>query len=81
MAMPVFFHCYPRESEEPAEGIRFSGHNRLEWILNQVEDDTPKKADLRQRIIVVDSVARPQLRNPWNCLPKTQVSANTKVDV
>jgi len=23
----------------------------------------------------------PQLKNPSNCLPKTQVSANTKVDV
>ena len=31
--------------------------------------------------LVVDIVARPQLKNPCNCLPKTQVSANTKVDV
>jgi hypothetical protein len=29
----------------------------------------------------VDDVTGPQLKNPSNCLPKTQVSANTKVDV
>ncbi len=31
--------------------------------------------------IFVCSVTGPQLRSPCNCLPKTQVSANTKVDV
>ena len=31
--------------------------------------------------LLVDSVAGPQLKNPCNCLPKTQVCANTKVDV
>ncbi len=40
-----------------------------------------KKADPSKSVIVVDSVTGPQLRNPCNCLPKTQVSANTKVDV
>ena len=39
-----------------------------------------KKAE-RFSYIIVDSVTGPQLRSPSNCLPKTQVSANTKVDV
>ena len=29
----------------------------------------------------VDIVTGPQRKSPSNCLPKTQVSANTKVDV
>ena len=32
-------------------------------------------------ICLIDRVRGPQLRNPCNCLPKTQVCANTKVDV
>jgi hypothetical protein len=36
---------------------------------------------LQEHISVVDNVTGPQLRSPSNCLPKTQVSANTKVDV
>ena len=39
-----------------------------------------KKAESKNNIFV-DRVTGPQLRNPCNCLPKTQVSANTKVDV
>jgi hypothetical protein len=50
--------------------------NDIEYELRK------KKAKPNQKhISVVDDVTGPQLKNPSNCLPKTQVSANTKVDV
>src|SRR5476651_1837536 len=39
-----------------------------------------KKADLCSQYLI-GSVRGPQLKNPCNCLLKTQVSANTKVEV
>ena len=45
------------------------------------ETNREKKADPNYSFIVVDKVRGPQLKNPCNCLPKTQVCANTKVDV
>ena len=49
--------------------------------INEIKLRIRKKADLYQHFIVVDKVTGPQLKNPCNCLPKTQVCANTKVDV
>jgi hypothetical protein len=43
--------------------------------------DLDKKAERAFHSAVVGSVRGPQLKSPCNCLPKTQVSANTKVDV
>ena len=50
-------------------------------VIENIFSISEKKADPSKSVIVVDSVTGPQLRNPCNCLPKTQVSANTKVDV
>ena len=58
-----------------------ANRENVEDNVSHESDERKSDVKLTDHDLVIDNVTGPQQKSPRDCLPKTQVCANTKVDV